>query len=102
MLIGIIKNKYLLLISFSFIGIAWSSISNVPYSIISDIAPENKMSTYFAVFNFSVVIPQVVAAFLLGYINKHFFSGETKDIIILGAFSMLLSGLIMLFVKHKN
>lgn len=102
MLIGIIKNPYLLFISFAFIGIAWSSISNVPYSIISDIAPEDKMSTYFAIFNFSVVIPQIVAAFLLGYINKHFFSGETIYIIILGAFSMLLSGFIMLFVKHKK
>lgn len=102
MLIWFIKNKYLLLVSFAFIGIAWSSISNVPYSIISDNAPENKMTTYFTVFNFSVVIPQVTAAFLLGYINKHFFSGETIDIILLGACSMFLAGLIMLSIKIKK
>jgi MFS family permease len=102
MLIGFIKNQYLLLVSFAFIGIAWSSISNIPYSIISDNAPEHKMTTYFTVFNFSVVIPQVTAAFLLGYINKHFFSGETIDIILLGAYSMLMAGIIMLFIKTKN
>lgn len=102
MLIGFIRNQYFLLVSFAFIGIAWSSISNVPYSIISDNAPENKMTAYFTVFNFSVVIPQVTAAFLLGYINKHFFSGETIDIILLGASSMFLAGLIMLFIKTKN
>ena len=55
-LMGFIKNQYLLLISFAFIGIAWSSISNVPYRIISDNAPENKMTAYFTIFNFSVVI----------------------------------------------
>ncbi len=102
MLIGVIKNQYVLLVSFAFIGIAWSSISNTPYRIISDIAPENKMTTYFTIFNFSVVIPQITAAFLLGYINKHFFAGETINIILLGACSMFLSGLLMLFIKLRT
>ena len=105
MLIFFIKNQYLLLVSFAFIGIAWSSIPNVPYSMVSEAAPENKMVTYFSVFNFSVVIPQITAAFLLSYINKHFFAGETINIMLLGACSMLLAGLIMLFIKplrHKE
>ena len=101
-LIGFIKNQYFLLVSFAFNGIAWSSISSVPYNIISDNAPENKITAYFTVFNFSVVIPQVTAAFLLGYINKHFFTGETINIILLGACSMFLAGLIMLFIKKNN
>ena len=101
-LLGFINNQYLLLVSFACIGIAWSSISNVPYSIISDNAPGNKMTAYFAVFNFSVVIPQITAAFLLGYINKHFFNGETINIILLGACSMFRAGLIMLFIKNND
>lgn len=100
--VGFITSQYLLFVSFALIGIAWSSISSVPYSIISDNAPEHKMTTYFAVFNFSVVIPQITAAFLLGYINKHFFGGETIYIILLGACSMFLAGLIMLFTKNKH
>ncbi len=99
LLIFFIKNKYLLFFSFAFIGIAWSSISNIPYSIISSIAPENKMVTYFAVFNFSVVIPQVTAAFLLGYISNHFFKGETVYIMLVGGGSMLMAGLLMLLMK---
>ena len=102
MLIGFIKNQYFLLLSFAFIGIAWSSISNIPYKIISDNTPENKMTAYFAVFNFSIVIPQITAAFLLGYINKHFFAGQTINIILLGAFSMFLAGVIMLFIKTND
>jgi len=101
LLLFVVKEKYLLLFSFSFIGIAWSSIGNTPYSIISSIAPEEKMVTYFAVFNFSVVIPQVTAAFLLGYINKQFFNGETIYIMLVGGFSMLLAGIIMLFLSLK-
>ena len=99
MLIYIIKEKYTLLISFTFIGIAWSSISSVPYSIISNIASEKKMAVYFAVFNFSVVIPQITAAFLLGYINKHFFSGETIEVILTGGCSMMIGALLMFLLS---
>lgn len=100
-LIYFIKNKYLLFFSFAFIGIAWSSISTVPYNIISAIAPEEKMTTYFAVFNFSVVIPQITAAFLFGFINNHFLHGETIYIMPVGGCCMLIAGLIMLFVKNE-
>jgi len=101
LLLFIIKEKYLLFFSFSFIGIAWSSIGNIPYSIISSIAPHQKMPTYFAVFNFSIVIPQVTAAFLLNYLNKKLFAGETVYIMLLGATSMFTGSVIMFFVKEK-
>ncbi len=100
-LIYFIKNQYLLFISFAFIGIGWSSISNIPYSIISDIAPEPKMTTYFTVFNFSVVIPQITAAFLLSYLTRNYFAGETIYTILAGGISMFFAGCIMFFVKEK-
>ncbi len=99
LLIFFVREKYLLLFSFSFIGIAWSSIGNIPYAIISDSATTEKMATYFAVFNFSVVIPQVTAAFLLSYINQHFFNGETIYIMLLGGISMFIASAIMFFVS---
>jgi len=99
LLIFFIKNKYLLFFSFAFIGIAWSSIGNIPYALISAMAPEEKMVSYFAVFNFSVVIPQVTAAFLLGFISSHFFKGENIYIMLLGGCSMLLAGLLMFFIR---
>jgi len=102
MLIFLIKNQYLLFISFAFIGIGWSSISNVPYSIVGDIAPEDKMTKYFMVFNFSVVIPQITAAFLLSFITDHFFAGETNYTILTGGLSMFTAAVIMFFVKFDE
>jgi maltose/moltooligosaccharide transporter len=102
LLIYFIKNKYLLFISFAFIGIAWSSIGNIPYRIISSIAPEEKMTTYFAVFNFSVVIPQITAAFLLSYVNTHYFEGATIYIMLLGGVSMLFAAVCMFFVHYSK
>ena len=102
LLMYFIKNQYLLLLSFAFIGIGWSSISSVPYSIVSDMAPENKMSTYFAVFNFSIVIPQITAAFLLAFLTRHFFAGETVYTILTGALSMFTAGCIMFFISPQR
>ena len=95
------RNKYLLFISFAFIGIAWSSIGNVPYSIVGNIVVPQKIATYFAVFNFSIVIPQITAAFLLSYLNKKLFAGETVYIMLVGAISMFAGSVIMFFVKEK-
>jgi MFS family permease len=101
-LLFIIKNQYLLFISFAFIGIAWSSISSVPYTIVSEASPESKEITYFAVFNFSVVIPQVTAAFLFAYMNKHFFAGQSINIILAGAIFMFIAAAVMFFVSIKK
>lgn len=100
LLIYFFKNQYQLLISFAFIGIGWSSISTIPYSIISDIAPEEKTTTYFAVFNFSVVIPQITAAFLLGFLTRYYFGGETIYTILSGGAAMLIAALIMFCIKE--
>jgi len=97
-MIYFIQNKYLLFFSFAFIGIAWSSIGYIPYELVGHIAPQEKMITYFAVFNFSVVIPQVTAAFLLSYANRVLFKNETIDIMLMGGGSMLIASVCMFFV----
>lgn len=102
MLIYFISNQYMLLLAFAFIGIAWAAISTIPYTIISSIAPEDKISTYFAVFNFSVVIPQVTAAFLLGYLNRRCFAGETVYVILTGGVSMLVAAIIMFVLPEMR
>lgn len=100
-----IRQPAMLLFSFLFIGIAWSSISNIPYTIIGEIAPENKMTFYFSFFNFSIVIPQAAAALLLGFITRYYFHGETLYTLMLGGCSMMFAGLSMLLtvrIVNKN
>lgn len=99
MSIFIFNNYWLLLFSFLFIGIGWSSIGNVPYLIISEIAPEDELSVYFSIFNFSVVIPQITAAFFLAWLTRNCFNGDTKYTILAGGISMFVASLISFFVS---
>ena len=97
------RNKWSLMLSFSFIGIAWSSISNIPYRIVSGLEEEDKkIMIYFAVFNFSVVIPQIVASYILGLVNKHFFHNETIYIMLVGSLSMFVAGVLMFILYPSN
>ena len=93
--------KYLML-SMVGIGIAWASILSVPYAMLAGSLPSEKMGYFMGLFNFFIVIPQIVAAALLGFLIKSFFGGESIYAILLGGFSMILSGLFCLRVHDVD
>lgn len=98
MSMGFIHSKYVLLLSFIFIGIAWSSISTTPYLLVGEIAPDEENEKYYSVFNFSTVIPQAVAAFLLAFMTKKYFHGEMINTIFAGGVFMLIGAIISLMI----
>jgi maltose/moltooligosaccharide transporter len=99
MLLYFVADKWMLFFPFLLIGIAWSGISNIPYRIIAEVAPEDS-DFYFSIFSFSVVIPQVFAAGILGLITKYIFKGETNYTILFGGISMLIGSIFMYFVEE--
>ncbi len=84
------------------VGIAWASILSVPYAMLSSALPSDKMGYYMGVFNFFIVIPQIVAASILGFILKNFFNNDAIYALIIGGVSMILAGLLSLWVKDKD
>jgi maltose/moltooligosaccharide transporter len=98
----IFKNPYLLIISEIGIGFAWASILSMPYAILTGSLPSNKMGVYMGIFNFFIVIPQILAASILGFVTKNLFGGEAIYALILGGISMIIAGLITLKVDDKN
>jgi len=98
--IMIIKDPDLLLISMIGVGFAWASILSVPYAILSDSVPSQKMGIYMGVFNFFIVIPQLVAASLLGLALKYLFAGETIYILALAASFWVLAAISVALVKY--
>ena len=65
-----------LLASMVGVGIAWASILSMPYAILTGSLPPSKMGYYMGVFNFFIVIPQIVAAAILGFFVGRFFGGR--------------------------
>jgi maltose/moltooligosaccharide transporter len=97
-----ISNPDMLLIPFVGIGLAWASILAMPYAILTGALPSNKMGTYMGIFNFFIVIPQILAASILGFLVKRFFADEAIYALILGGISMFIAAFSVIFVKDEN
>ena len=91
-----------LLIPFIGIGLAWASILAMPYAILTGALPPEKMGTYMGIFNFFIVIPQILAASLLGFFVKQLFEGEAIYALLLGGVSMIVAAFLVIFVKDKD
>ncbi|HMB99612.1 MAG TPA: MFS transporter [Flavobacteriaceae bacterium] len=83
------------------VGIAWASILSVPYAMLSGALPASKMGYYMGVFNFFIVIPQLVAASILGFLVSKFFDNQPVYALFVGGISMILSGILTLRVSDK-
>jgi maltose/moltooligosaccharide transporter len=97
-----LKEPRLLLGSMIGIGIAWASILSMPYAILTGSLPPSKMGYYMGVFNFFIVIPQIVAAALLGFLVGRFFNGQPIYALAIGGASLLLAAGLTLRVEDRD
>lgn len=97
-----IQSKWGLLIPMGAIGIAWASILSMPYAMLAGSLPERKMGFYMGVFNFFIVIPEIIASVGFGWVLSHVLGGNTMIALICGGVSMILTGLLVLLVKDAE
>jgi len=105
--IGLISLKFIaepwmIAVSMGLVGIAWASILSMPYAMLSGALPADKMGYFMGVFNFFIVIPQIIAATVLGFLTINLFGGNTMLTLVLGGGLMILAGLLCLRVDDKE
>jgi len=97
-----ITNPVLLLISMIGVGIAWASILSMPYAMLSSALPSEKMGYYMGVFNFFIVIPQLIAATILGFMVSKLFHNDPVYALVVGGCSMILAAILTLKVNDNE
>ena len=100
--IFVIRDPRLLLGSMVGIGIAWASILSMPYAILTGSLPPSKMGYYMGVFNFFIVIPQIVAAAVLGFLVGRFFGGQAIYALLIGGASLVLAAGLTFLVDDQD
>ena len=91
-----------LLLSMVGVGFAWASILSLPYAMLSDSVPAAKMGIYMGLFNFFIVIPQLIAASALGFMLRTWLGGDPIHVLALGGASLVLAGLCVLYVPSSQ
>jgi maltose/moltooligosaccharide transporter len=96
-----ISDPKMLIFSMIGVGFAWASILSLPYALLSNNLPADKMGVYMGIFNFFIVIPQLVAASLLGLLLREFFDLQAIYALVIGGVMMIVAGLATLFVDKS-
>jgi maltose/moltooligosaccharide transporter len=97
--IAVIRDPDWLLLSMVGVGFAWASILSLPYALLAGCVPSRKMGVYMGIFNFFIVIPQLVAASVLGVVLKYLLDGRPVLVLVAGGASFLIAGLLALRVR---
>ncbi len=103
-LIGVflIRDPRLLWLPMIGVGIAWASILSMPYAILSGAVPGRKMGVYMGIFNIFIVVPQLLAATILGLILKSLFDSQAIWALVLGGLSFFIAAACSLRVTEPK
>ncbi len=112
--VAFIHSKYMLLVSMAGVGIAWASILSMPYAMLAGCLPEGKTGIYMGIFNFFIVIPEILAALVFGKVMEKVLTNDSSLVqmlggdnrltaVVIGGISMAIaSGLVALVPKEEQ
>ena len=95
---AVISSPTLLLLSMVGVGIAWASILSMPYAILAGALPPERTGVYMGIFNFFIVIPQIVAAGILGLLMSALLGYDPMRAVVLGGISLAVAAVMTLIV----
>jgi maltose/moltooligosaccharide transporter len=94
-----IREPWLLVLSMAGVGIAWASILSMPYAMLAGALPPDRMGVYMGIFNFFIVIPEILAALFFQPIVRHVFGNEPMSVVVLGGVSLAVAATCVAFVE---
>ncbi|MDQ1858185.1 MFS transporter [Chryseobacterium sp. WLY505] len=98
-----IKDVNNLWISMIGLGFAWASILAMPYAMLIEVIPQRKMGVYMGIFNFFIVIPQIINGLFGGPVVSGVFGKQAMDYVVVGGVCMLIGAVVtMIFVKSED
>ena len=100
--VAVIHDRYLLLLSMAGVGIAWASILSMPYALLASSLPAARMGVYMGIFNFFIVLPEIVASLGFGWVMHHWLHDNRLLAVVTGGAFMLLASLLMQRVREET
>jgi maltose/moltooligosaccharide transporter len=98
-----IHDKNLLFGSMIGVGIAWASILSMPYAMLSGSLPKDKVGVYMGIFNFFIVLPEIIASLGFGWLMKNVLGNDRMAALKIGGGLMIIAALIcFFFIKEKK
>jgi maltose/moltooligosaccharide transporter len=100
--INFIENKYMLFGSMIGVGIAWASILSMPYAMLSGVLPKDKVGVYMGIFNFFIVLPEIIASLGFGWLMEHVLNNNRLAALSVGGSLMIIAAAISYFFINEK
>lgn len=89
-------------VSFTGVGIAWASILSMPYAMLANALPQNRMGVYMGIFNFFIVIPQILVAIVLSRMMQNYEGFSRLNAVVIGGVCILIAAALTLTVNEDE
>jgi len=101
--VNMVEQANMLYVSMGMVGIAWASILSMPYTILAGSIPPQKMGIYMGIFNFFIVLPEIIASLSFGSIMENFLNNDRLMAVTIGGILLITAGIICaLIVKEEK
>jgi maltose/moltooligosaccharide transporter len=100
-LIYFTSSEYGLILPMVLIGVAWASILSMPYAMLAGSISPKKMGVYMGIFNFFIVIPQIINGIIGGPLVKYAYHNQAIFAIVVSGISLIIAGLLSFRIKDK-
>ncbi|MCX6211015.1 MAG: MFS transporter [Bacteroidetes bacterium] len=97
-----VQQPNLLYLSMGLVGIAWASILSMPYSMLSSFIPVQKMGIYMGIFNFFIVLPEILASIFFGKIMSTYLHNDRLMAVQIGGFLLVLAGIVCAIIIKEE
>lgn len=99
---AVVPEPVYLIGSFAMVGIAWASILSMPYALLASSVDPAKMGVYMGIFNMFIVIPQIVAATLLGPTLRHLLDNQAIYALVISGASLIIAAICLFWVREPR
>jgi len=101
--VAFVTNKNMLFVCMTGVGIAWTSILSMPYAMLSGVLPKDRIGVYMGIFNFFIVLPEIIASFCYPWLMKHVLNNNMLTAVQSGGVLMILAAIIcFLLIKEPK
>lgn len=101
--VAFVHDKMYLWVCMTGIGIAWSSILSMPYAMLSGVLPRDKVGIYMGIFNFFIVLPEILASLGFGWLMRNVLNNDRMLAVQIGGVLMIISAIIcFVFINERK
>ena len=97
-----VTNQYVLFCSYALIGAAWAAMLALPFTIVTNAIKGGNMGYYLGLFNCTICIPQIVAAFCGGLLLKYICAHVQAGMLVVAGALLILGAASVFLIKEKE